>query len=127
MEIGRRGLLVGVASLSLPKLSSPLGANFPVEERPTPTHQGWHSLTRSLLDRAGRGVQRTDRFLVERAIHEVTEPRSEHRQLVIKMAGNSDPCIRASEPIRPGRAGPDASREHLLRTSTFAEHGQRQS
>jgi hypothetical protein len=84
MEIGRRGLLVGVASLSLPKLSSPLGATPPVEERPTPTHQGWHPLTRSLLDRAGRAGHRVDRFLVERAIHEVAKARPKHRSLVIK-------------------------------------------
>jgi hypothetical protein len=84
MEIGRRGLLVGIASLSLPKLSSPLSATPPVEERPTPTHQGWHPLTRSLLDRAGRAGHRVDRFLVERAIHEVAKARPKHRQLVIK-------------------------------------------
>jgi hypothetical protein len=83
MEIGRRGLLVGVASLSLPKLSWPLGATPPVEERPIPTHQGWHPLTRSLLDRAGRAGHQVDRFLVERAIHEVAKARPKHRPLII--------------------------------------------
>jgi hypothetical protein len=84
MEIGRRDLLVGVGSLSLARIGLPLSADPGPEEGPTRTDQGWHTLTRSLLDRAGRAGQRTDRFLVERAIHEITEARPEHRPLVIK-------------------------------------------
>jgi hypothetical protein len=84
MEIGRRDLLVGVGKLSLARIGLPLSADPGPEEGPTRTDQGWHPLTRSLLDRAGRAGQRTDRFLVERAIHEITEARPEHRPLVIK-------------------------------------------
>jgi hypothetical protein len=84
MEIGRRDLLVGVGKLSLARIGLPLSADPGPEEGPTRTDEGWHPLTRSLLDRAGRAGQRTDRFLVERAIHEIAEARPEHRQLVIK-------------------------------------------
>jgi hypothetical protein len=84
MEIGRRDLLVGVGSLCLAKISLPPSAAPGPEERPTRTDQGWHPLIRSLLDRAGRAGQRTDRFLVELAIHEVAEARPERRRLVIK-------------------------------------------
>jgi hypothetical protein len=84
MKIGRRDLLVGVGSLCLAKISLPPSAAPGPEERPIRTDQGWHPLIRSLLDRAARAGQRTDRFLVELAIHEIAEPRPEHRQLVIK-------------------------------------------
>jgi hypothetical protein len=84
MEIGRRGLLVGAANLSLAKLSSTLGGTSPTEEGPGPADQAWHPLTSSLLDRASRAGHRTDRLLVEHTIHAVAERRRRRRPLMIK-------------------------------------------
>jgi len=81
MEIGRRGLLAGAASLSLVNLVRLSGPNSSAGEEPAPTDQQWHPLTRSLLDRAGRAGQRLDRPRVERIVHEVSE---EHGRPVIK-------------------------------------------
>jgi hypothetical protein len=117
MEVGLRDLLVGVGSLSLAKIGSPLSAAPGPEERPVPRDQGWHPLTRS----QDRPIPRRARHSRDRGGPSGAPATGD------KVAGNSDPCIRASEQIRSGQAGPDASHELLVRTSTFAEHGQRQS
>ena len=84
MEIGRRDLFVGAASLGLAKLSSTLGVTSATEEGPAPANPGWHPLTSSLLDRASRAGHRTDRLLVEHTIHAVAERRRQRRPLMIK-------------------------------------------
>ena len=95
MDIGRRELLAGSASLGLATMVGhvePIPAR--AEYRIQPDLQ-WHPLTRSLLDRANRAVQRVDRSRMERLIQEV--------------AGEQDrPVIKWMD--TPGRAF-----EHLLR------------
>jgi hypothetical protein len=95
MDIGRRELLAGSASLGLATMVGhvePIPAR--AEYRIQPDLQ-WHPLTRSLLDRANRAVQRVDRSRMERLIQEVA---GEHDRPVIKWMDT------------PGRAF-----EHLLR------------
>lgn len=81
MEVGRRDLLVGVASLSLAGLAGPLGLSSVRDEYPGTTERQWHPLTQSLLDRAKRAGQHLDRPRVEHLIAEVT---GEHGRPVIK-------------------------------------------
>ena len=81
MEIGRRELLAGAASLSLARLAPSQGEGPPANEMRVSTDHRWHPLTSSLLDRAGRAGQRLDRPRVERIIDEVSE---EHGRPVIK-------------------------------------------
>ena len=84
MDIGRRELLVGSASLGLATMVRSPGAitvraEYPIAEAPR-----WHPLTRSLLDRASRAGQQVDRSRVERLIQEVA---GEHGRPIIKWMG----------------------------------------
>jgi hypothetical protein len=118
MEIGRRELLVGAASLSLVNLVRPPGPSSSAGEEPAPTDQQWHPLTRSLLDRASRAGQRLDRSRVERIIREVSE---EHGRPVIKWM-ESNACIRASEPVSAGRSVADGDRKVLDCLTSLYRH-----
>jgi hypothetical protein len=80
MEVGRRDLLVGAASLGLVGMALPVGAGL-VGHADSPPDLRWHQLTRSLLDRAKRAERRLDRPRVERVVREVA---GEHGPLVIK-------------------------------------------
>ncbi|MGC1532529.1 MAG: hypothetical protein WA832_17870 [Bradyrhizobium sp.] len=97
MEIGRRELLAGAATLGLVTMFSPLDARPVAAEDPAPPGLQLHPLTRSLLDRASRAGQQLDRSRVERVIREVA---GEHGRPVIKWMDD------------PGRAF-----EHLRRYS----------
>ena len=57
MEIGRRELLAGAASLGLATMSGPLGSMIAGAEDAAPSSRRWHRLTRSLLDRASRATR----------------------------------------------------------------------
>ena len=97
MEIGRRELLAGAATLGLVTMFSPLDARPVAAEDPAPPCLQLHPLTSSLLDRASRAGQQLDRSRVERVIREVA---GEHGRPVIKWMDD------------PGRAF-----EHLRRYS----------
>jgi hypothetical protein len=73
MDIGRRGLLAGAATLSIARLAPSAGVGPSADEMPVSTDHRWHPVTRSLLDRANRTGQLLDRSRVERIIHEVSE------------------------------------------------------
>jgi len=96
VDIGRRELLAGAASLGLSTTIGQLSAITARAEYPTQPDLQWHPLTRSLLERANRAGQ-VDRSRVERIIHELAV---EHGRPVIKWIAD------------PGRAF-----EHLLRYS----------
>jgi hypothetical protein len=81
MDIGRRELLVGAASLGLSTMVGSLVVIPAETEDLAPSGRRWHPLTRSLLDRANRAGQRLDRPRVERIIREVS---GEHGRPVIK-------------------------------------------
>jgi hypothetical protein len=87
MEIGRRELLAGAASLGLSTMVGPTGAIPVGAEDPAPSNHRWHPLTQSLLDRAVRAPQRPDRRHVERIIREVA---GEHGRPVIKWMDTPD-------------------------------------
>jgi hypothetical protein len=81
MDIGRRELLAGSASLGLSTKVGSLVA-IPVEnEDLSSSTRRWHPLTQSLLDRAHRAGQQLDRSRVERIIHELS---GKHGRPVIK-------------------------------------------
>jgi hypothetical protein len=95
MNIGRRELLVGSASLGLSTMvGSPIVIPAETEDL-GPWGRRWHPLTQSLLDRASRAGRRLDRSGVERIIREVS---GEHGRPVIKWMDT-----------------PDSAFEHLLR------------
>ena len=81
MDIGRRKLLVGSASLGLSTMVGPWGPIHAAAEDAAPSNRRWHPLTLSLLDRASRAGQRLDRTRVERIIHELAD---EHGRPIIK-------------------------------------------
>jgi hypothetical protein len=95
MDIGRRELLVGSASLGLSTMVRSLGLSPAWAEYPPQPDRRWHPLTQSLLDRANRAGHQVDRSRVERIVREVS---GEHGRPVIKWMDT------------PGRAF-----EHLLR------------
>jgi hypothetical protein len=95
MDIVRRELLAGAASLGLATLAGHLGPIPARAEYPTQPDLQWHPLTRSLLDRANRAGQQLDRPRVERIVRVLA---GEHGRPVIKWMDT------------PGRAF-----EHLLR------------
>ena len=94
MEIGRRELLVGSASLGLSAMVGHLGPISARAECPIQPDLQWHPLTRSLLDRASLAGQ-VDRSSVEGIIRDLA---GERGRPVIKWMNT------------PGRAF-----EHLLR------------
>jgi hypothetical protein len=75
MNIERRELLVGTASLGLSAMVGSLGLSLAEAEYPSKPDPRWHSLTQSLLDRAAHAGYRLDRSRVERIIHEVADER----------------------------------------------------
>jgi hypothetical protein len=80
MEIRRRGLLVGAATLSFVGMMESLGPGFPEGEYSAKDSQ-WHPLTQSLLDRAKRAGNQVYRPRAERIVHETA---GEHHRPVIK-------------------------------------------
>jgi hypothetical protein len=81
MEIGRRELLAGAARLGLATMVGQLDSIPAAAEDPATSHDRWHPLTQSLLDRASRAGHRLDRPRVECILREVAE---EHGRPVIK-------------------------------------------
>ena len=81
MEIDRRGLLTGAASLGLSSMVGPISWIRAEAEDPTSSNLRWHPLTQSLLDRAGHAPGKLDGLRVERIVHEVA---GEHGRPVIK-------------------------------------------
>lgn len=80
MDMGRRELLAGAASLGLGAIVGPLDARHVAEELAPPSCQ-LHPLTRSLLDRVSRAGQQLDRSRVERIVRKLA---GEHGRPVIK-------------------------------------------
>jgi len=95
MDIGRRDLLVGSASLGLSTMVGPLVVIPAETEDLGPSGRRWRPLTQSLLDRANRAGQQVDRSRVERIIRDLA---GEHGRLIIKWMDT-----------------PDSAFEHLLR------------
>jgi hypothetical protein len=92
MDIERRELLTGAASLGLAKLT---GSPSTVRAKDADTsNRPWHPLTQSLLNRAGRPRQRLD---VPRVEHIIRELASEHGLPVIKWMASPE---RAFEHLR---------------------------
>jgi hypothetical protein len=94
VEIGRRELLTGAATLGLTTMVGPIGATPTGTEHPPLPDPRWHPLTQSLFDRATRAGQRLDQSRVDRLIREVA---GEHGQPVIKWMDSPD---RAFEHLR---------------------------
>ena len=84
MEIDRRNLLSATACLAMAKLVGPtfaLPRTIGLDDPP------WHPITRSLLDRAQRGILvdgRANRALIERLIHQEADTQSYANPPVIK-------------------------------------------
>ena len=87
MDIGRRELLAGAATLGLTTMIGPLDARPVAAEDPAPPSLQLHPLTRSLLDRANRAGKRPDRPRVERVIRQIA---GEHGRPVIKWMDTPD-------------------------------------
>jgi hypothetical protein len=94
MEIGRRELLAGAATLGLTTMVGPMGATPAGTEHPPLPDPRWRPLTQSLFERASRAGQRLDQSRVGRIIRAVA---GEHGQPVIKWVDGPD---RAFEHLR---------------------------
>jgi hypothetical protein len=81
MDIGRRELLAGAASLGLGAMVGPLEAIPAGAQDWGPSCRRWHRLTESLFDRASRAGQQLDRSRVERIVRKLA---GEHGRPVIK-------------------------------------------
>jgi hypothetical protein len=92
MKIGRRELMVGVATLSLATLAGSLNSDH--ADDAVTSNRPWHPLTRSLLDRAAHAGRRVDRPRLERIVREVA---GERGRPVIKWMDDPD---RAFEHLR---------------------------
>ena len=77
IEIGRRELLVGAASLGFAGIAGPLALSPAWDERLATPEYRWHPLTHSLLDRAKRTGKLLDRPRVERIVHEAAASTAE--------------------------------------------------
>jgi hypothetical protein len=75
MDVGRRELLVGTATLGLSAIvDSPVVISAETEDL-APSGRPWHPLTQSLLDRANRAGQQVDRSSVEGIIRDLAGER----------------------------------------------------
>ena len=75
MDIGRRELLAGAASLGLAVIVGPLEAMPAGVQDWGPSSRRWHRLTESLFDRASRAGQQLDRARVERIVRKLAGER----------------------------------------------------